>query len=454
MSDDNTKAADTKTEETKVELTEEEKKQQAKNEEQVAEILKLKESYPDNIAVQVFDQEYYKTLDLKKQTGLLKCIDSGRENPDSGMGCYANNCGDYEDYEPFFKAALEKYHKVKLGTGEGEKTHTNTWDLSTIKDLPESGKLDITALGLPALSMRVRTGRNLKDFPLPGAMTKDDRVAMEAAMQPVFAKLIEDEAYGGKYCSITPDHANFIDKAGYDELVTKHIMFKDMSADKYLLSAGIAQDWPYGRGCYVSKDEGFIIWVGEEDHLRIMCMKKGTVLNEVFDRLKTAVDVVEKLITGGCAMSPTYGVITSCPTNIGTGMRASLHIPLPGLCKDGTEAKAKAVAKPLGLSVRGLGGEHTPIGADGTVDISPSARFCITEAEIMAALYKGIKLLKEEEDKVGVETAVGLAPKEKRPVSAGRRASNADEEKKEEEAAPEGAPAAAAEAPATEEKKE
>lgn len=76
-------------------------------------------------------------------------------------------------------------------------------------------------------------------------------------------------------------------------------------------------------------------------------------------------------------------------------MRASVHIALPHLTADGTDTKAKAVARPLGLSVRGLGGEHTPIGADGTVDISPSARFCISEAEIVTALYKGIKLLKE-----------------------------------------------------------
>ena len=68
----------------------------------------------------------------------------------------------------------------------------------------------------------------------------------------------------------------------------------------------------------------------------------------------------------------------------------------------GTEAKAKVIAKPLGLSVRGLGGEHTPIGADGTVDISPSARFCISEAEIVTALYLGIKLLKKQEDKAGL----------------------------------------------------
>lgn len=130
-----------------------------------------------------------------------------------------------------------------------------------------------------------------------------------------------------------------------------------------------------------------------------MAMQKGTILNKVFDRLKAAIDVVEDLIPGGCAKSNTIGVVTSCPTNAGTGMRASVHIPLPGLCADGTEKKAKSIAKPLGLSVRGLGGEHTPIGADGTVDISPSARFCISEAEIVVALYKGLRLLKEEEDK-------------------------------------------------------
>jgi creatine kinase len=129
--------------------------------------------------------------------------------------------------------------------------------------------------------------------------------------------------------------------------------------------------------------------------------------------LKAAIDVVEAKIPGGCAYSDDCGVVTSCPTNIGTGMRASVHIPLPRLTSDGTDKKAKSIARPLGLSVRGLGGEHTPIGADGTVDISPSARFCISEAEIVTALYKGLKLLKEAEDGaatvvVSLETAPSL----------------------------------------------
>lgn len=360
----------------------------------VDKIMEIKAKYPDNCMAQAFDKDYYETLSEDQKIRLLTCCLSGVANEDSAMGCYAMQPKDYDEFSNFFKKALAQYHKVDLNV----KKHVNNWSLAGVEGLPESGELNLTDLGLPDLSMRVRTGRNLNKYPLPGAMTKEDRVNMERDMGKVYDVLIADPNYGGRYVSITPGHPNFINKKEYDEYVKAHIMFKDMSADSYLVSAGIAGDWPHGRGCYVSEDKQFIIWNGEEDHLRIMCMKKGNMLNEVFDRLKKAVDVVEAHIDGGCAMSPDYGVVTSCPTNIGTGMRASLHIPLPNLTRDGTDKKAKEIARPLGLSVRGLGGEHTPIGKDGTVDISPSARFCISEAEIVTALYRGIKLLKEAED--------------------------------------------------------
>ena len=178
-------------------------------------------------------------------------------------------------------------------------------------------------------------------------------------------------------------------------------MFKDMAADPYLASAGIASDWPCGRGCYQSSDGGFIIWFGEEDQLRIMCMAKGFVLNEVFDRLETALKAVEAIDGIEFETSSKYGYVTSCPSNLGTGMRASVHVKVPNLTKDGTDKQAKAAAKPLGLSVRGTGGEHTPIGADGTIDLSPSNRLFITEGEIVTKLYKGIKLLLEKEAAAG-----------------------------------------------------
>jgi len=63
--------------------------------------------------------------------------------------------------------------------------------------------------------MRVRTGRNLSKYPLPGAMTLDDRKNMEKDMKAVFDELINDPSYGGRYVSITPGHPNFIDAEEY-----------------------------------------------------------------------------------------------------------------------------------------------------------------------------------------------------------------------------------------------
>ena len=271
------------------------------------------------------------------------------------------------------------------------------------------------------LSMRVRVGRNLTNFPLPGAMGLTDRVNFEVTMLKAFDVLIKNKDYGGQVYSMTPHedwkavtkkkknpNLNTADK--YQELVDAHVMFKDMDADPFLKSAGIASDWPCGRGCYQSADGGLIIWFGEEDQLRIMCMGKGFVLNEIFDRLNKALILVEKIDGIQFAKSSKYGFVTSCPSNLGTGMRASVHLKLPKLTADGTDAKAKAAAKPLGLSVRGTGGEHTPIGADGTVDISPSNRLFITEAEIVTKLYNGIKLLLEEEAKAAAPAAAPAAP--------------------------------------------
>uniref|UniRef100_A0A7S2W6J3 Arginine kinase n=1 Tax=Mucochytrium quahogii TaxID=96639 RepID=A0A7S2W6J3_9STRA len=357
-------------------------------------IRELKKTHPGNLMAKHFDFEYFNSLAPELQERLVKICQSGVDNADSGMGCYAMQPEDYDLFKDFLGKVIQDYHKIN-----GEVQHVTNWDLKSVQDkLPPGGVLDLTKLGLGTTSMRVRVGRNLAAYPLPGAMSKDDRVNLEKDMVSAFKKLMRDPSYGGTYYSLTPGTEYTISDAKYKDLVKRHIMFKDMAADPYLNSAGISNDWPYGRGCYVSADGQFIVWVGEEDHLRIMCMKKGTVLNDVFDRLSDACKVVEEN-AGKFAHSEQYGYVTSCPTNLGTGMRASVHIKVPGLTTDGTEKKAKEVCKPLGLSVRGAGGEHTPIGADGTVDISPSARLCIQEAEIIAALYEGIQLLLKEEAK-------------------------------------------------------
>jgi len=360
--------------------------------EEAQRILAIKKLFPENRATKHFDFDYFATLDEAQQAQLMRIVKSGVGNPESSMGCYAMGPDDYSVYKPFFSKVVADYHGVEEGT-----KHVNDWTLDGVEGLPEDGVLDIAKLGLPELSMRVRVGRNLSDYPLPGNMTQDDRVNLELKMCKAFEVLKGMPEYGGRYHSLTPGHPDFVDAAAYDDLVAQHIMFKDMSADSFLLYAGISEHWPHGRGCYVAEDKGFIIWVGEEDHLRIMCMKKGTILNEIFDRLRTSLEVVGAIEGINFAQDADFGFVTSCPTNLGTAMRASLHIALPKLCGDGTDTKARVRAPPLRLADLGSGGEHTPI-VGGVVDISPRARFAITEAQVITALYKGIKLLKEADD--------------------------------------------------------
>ena len=295
------------------------------------------------------------------------------------------------------------------------------WDISGVG---ENGVLDVTKLGLSELSMRVRVGRNLDSFNLPGLMDQAERIKFEKTLIPAFDKI--KEKMGGTVYSLSPDwgpkeggadgekevNPNLIDSDKYNELVNAHVMFKDMDADPFLKSAGISSDWPYGRGCWQSEDKECIIWFGEEDQLRIMSMKKGTCLNEVFNKLKTLLDTFESIDGIKFATSEKYGYVTSCPSNLGTGMRASVHIKVPNLTSDGTDAKAKEICGPLGLSVRGTGGEHTPIGADGTIDVSPRARLFIKESEIVAKLYQGIKDLMDAEKAAGSGDAAAAAPAE------------------------------------------
>lgn len=76
------------------------------------------------------------------------------------------NPNDYDEFAHFFKRALTQYHKVDLNVSK----HVNNWSLHGVEGLPADGVLDLSKIGLPALSMRVRTGRNLNKYPLPGAM--------------------------------------------------------------------------------------------------------------------------------------------------------------------------------------------------------------------------------------------------------------------------------------------
>lgn len=134
-------------------------------------------------------------------------------------------------------------------------------------------------------------------------------------------------------------------------LVERHLISKQLSKGR--ASCGGPED---PRGVAVGlPDERLSIMVNEEDHLRIQVIRSGLALTEAWTEIDQADDRIESGLD--YAYSPRFGYLTACPTNVGTGMRMSVMLHLPGLRLTGDIEKVKRAAADMCLAVRGFFGE-------------------------------------------------------------------------------------------------
>jgi len=155
--------------------------------------------------------------------------------------------------------------------------------------------------------------------------------------------------------------------------------------DRFQDAAGINRDFPDARGIFTSRDKNFMIWVNEEDHLRIISMESSSDISGVFNRLCRGLDYLGTCLEFSC--DPKYGFLTSCPTNIGTAMRAGVHIRLKKLERN--QSLLTQLTTQYHLQIRGTGGEKTAI--DGAIfDISNTQRLGISGTRIIQNLHTGI----------------------------------------------------------------
>ena len=126
-----------------------------------------------------------------------------------------------------------------------------------------------------------------------------------------------------------------------DQLISDHFLFKE--GDRFLQAANASRFWPTGRGIFHNKEKTFLVWVGEEDHLRIISMQQGGHVGEVYSRLTEGIKAMEALMK--FSESERLGWLTFCPTNPGTAIRASVHIKLPLLARGGMEALQEVADK-------------------------------------------------------------------------------------------------------------
>ena len=177
------------------------------------------------------------------------------------------------------------------------------------------------------------------------------------------------------------------------------------------------RDWPEGRGIFHNAAKTFLLWVNEEDQTRIISMQKGGDVKGVFERLARGIKAVEESVKAESgkvyALSEQYGYIHSCPTNLGTGMRASVHVDLPGWTKESVD-KLKARCEELAVQPRGTRGESG--GQTGkfainkktlsktnshllgcTYDISNKHRLGYSEVQLVQVMIDGVNTLYKED---------------------------------------------------------
>jgi len=319
---------------------------------------------------QVFDA----LKDKKTSNGftLEQTINSGVKNIDSGIGVYAGDEESYMTFSALFDPIIKEYHG--FDTSDTHQSNLNPDDLNAPNPDPK---------GEYIVSTRIRVGRNVDAMPLGPAISKEQRDEVEARVVEGLSTLKGELA--GSYTPLLG-----MSKEVQESLIKDHFLFKE--GDRFLDAVGLNRNWPEGRGIYHNSDKTFLVWVNEEDQLRIISMQQGGDIKEVFTRLVTAIKSIESEVT--FAYNDHLGYITSCPTNLGTAMRASVHIALPKLAKD--MDAFKTITDKYHLQIRGIHGEHSQSEGD-VYDISNRRRLGITEVEAVQDMYDGVVALIEAE---------------------------------------------------------
>ena len=303
---------------------------------------------------------------------LLQAINSGLENPDSGIGVYALDEESYSTFKELFDPIIQEYHK--FSSEDHHKSNFNPDDLNAPNPDPTDEYI---------VSTRIRVGRNIKDIPLGTVISNEQRNKIEKDVSSTLSSFSDDLA--GKYYPL-----NNMNNEDRESLIKDHFLFK--AGDRFLEAAGLNRDWPNGRGIYHNNDKTFLVWINEEDQLRIISMQNGGDIKEVFTRLHKAVKLLEDKLQ--FAYNDHIGYITSCPTNLGTAMRASVHIRLPKLGKNMNQFKE--IANRYNVQIRGIDGEHSK-SVGGIYDISNKRRLGVTEVECVQDMYDGVVALIEAE---------------------------------------------------------
>jgi protein arginine kinase len=212
------------------------------------------------------------------------------------------------------------------------------------------------------LSSRIRLARNLKDVPFPDRLTEENGKDIVKQVEDAFyTSSHTEESYKSKYLWMN------------DEWTNRSYFEKHLISQKLLLN--------YKKAAFiVDKDEVVSLMINEEDHIRLQCITSGYNLEEAYDMANNMDNLLEEKLD--YAFDEQLGYLAACPTNIGTGIRASVMLHLPALAMNSDMSKVLNAVTQVGMTIRGLFGEGSK-GEGDLYQISNQITLGLSEEEII-----------------------------------------------------------------------
>ncbi len=226
------------------------------------------------------------------------------------------------------------------------------------------------------LSSRIRLARNCKDINFAARLSKEQLNKLNSLV----ILSLENVNFGNNKVEVI--HMDGITDVKRSAMIENHSISVDFGTNFA------------GKILLLSQDNSISVMVGEEDHLRIQVCMAGTNLGKAYELANMVDDVLDAGLS--FAFDERLGYLTACPTNVGTGMRASVMVHIPALEAQNKIKELSYTLSKLGLTIRGSYGEGSrSVGS--TYQISNQITLGITEKEIIDRLMSVIQKITDSE---------------------------------------------------------
>mmetsp|Transcript_23543 Transcript_23543/g.21418 ORF Transcript_23543/g.21418 Transcript_23543/m.21418 type:complete len:1061 (-) Transcript_23543:928-4110(-) len=334
--------------------------------------------------------ERLKDVKTSKGYSLSNVIQTGVLTPELSLGITAGDADSYEIFKDLFDPIIGEWHNVDIASF----SHASDFDSSKLV-ITETQKSQFSE---HIVSSSIYTSRNLVGFAFTAGTTSTERANTEEAVKSILVDLPGE--FSGNYNDL-----HSISEVDREKLLSAGLLFEIPKSRSKLTSAGSARSWPSNRGLFRNEQSTAVVWVNEEDHIKIISQEAGGNISNAFSRFCSLVQAVNASAEAKgieFSLSNRIGYLNTCPSNLGTALKVSVLVHLPEFNKLMQSRKRSEreilvrVCDAFGLQPAGSNGVLTAAEGD-NFDISNTQRFRLTEVEAVQKLVDGVSKVIEVE---------------------------------------------------------